>query len=108
MKPSQVRIFCLAFNAKTYPQLLFLRIQRTEKHKRVLKIIETSPFPFFSAQSILPKELQFVLQDMKGPLAGAALSTPVAQPERSGYNYKGNPVYACGYRSMGLTVVLVG
>ncbi len=45
---------------------------------------------------------------MKGTLAGAALTTPVAQGELSGYNYNENPVHACGYRSRGLTVVLVG
>ncbi len=70
--------------------------------------METSPFHFFSAQSLLPKELQFVLQVKKGPLAGAALSTPVAHSELSGYNYNGNPVHACGYRSMGLTDVISG
>ncbi len=64
-------------------------------------------FSTFSVQSKLPKELQFFFQVKKGPLAGAALSTPVAHAELSGYNYNGNPVHACGYRSMGLTVVLV-
>ncbi len=41
-------------------------------------------FSFLSAQSILPKELSFVFQVKKEPLAGAALSTLVAQAELSG------------------------
>ncbi len=96
--------------------LLTLRLSRsryffaTSEVRNIIGFINNIDFTFstFSVQSILPKELQFVLQDMKGPLAGAALSTPVEQAELSGYNYNGNPVHACGCRSMGLTVVLVG